>query len=350
MRTVFETGWPVRTKIGYSRASKKPKFVRTGQAHGQSEQILTLGAHACCNPNIFGEIFEILSVHKSQIFGNFHQALPPIFRGPRNRSAAMSISHQSTSADESLWQATNADIAALQQIVSSHFQTDCQHYTCMNDGAYARAFLFSLVTGIQVVGRVILPVCESIKTEAEVTMMELVRGNQIVHSDPIAIFLRFNICPIYLARGGVPVPQVYLYCSTPNNPVRAEWIIMEYMSGKLFGDCIESLTDQQKRRTSTDLAGIMFALFQITAPQCGSLLRLPNSGLHDYQDNQSLRQCALRYPTHSRGITLGSNLHCVPAPQEYLSIGPINDITFLDYPRQLPPRICGPFNESYQQV
>ena len=43
-------------------------------------------------------------------------------------SAAMSISHQS-SADESLWQAINADIGALQQIVSSHFQTDCQGYT-----------------------------------------------------------------------------------------------------------------------------------------------------------------------------------------------------------------------------
>jgi len=46
----------------------------------------------------------------------------------------------------------------------------------MNDGAYARAFLFSLTTGTQVVGRVILPVRQSIKTEAEVTVMELVRG------------------------------------------------------------------------------------------------------------------------------------------------------------------------------
>ena len=258
-------------------------------------------------------------------------------------SSAMSMSPQ-RSADESLWQAINADIGALQQIVSSHFRTDCQRYTRMNDGAYARAFLFSLVTGTQVIGRVILPVRESIKTEAEVTIMELVRGNQIVHGDPLVISLRFNKCPMYIARGGVPVPLVYLYCSTPNNPVGAEWIIMEYMPGKLFGDCIESLTDQQKRRTGTDLAGIMFALFQITAPQCGSLIRLPRSGLHDYQDDQSLRHRALRYPTHSRGITLGSNLHCVPATLEPLSIGPVNDIAFLDYPRQLPPHVCGPFN------
>jgi hypothetical protein len=48
----------------------------------QSEQILTCWVNACCNPNIFGEIFENLSVHKAQIFGKFHLALPPIVRGP----------------------------------------------------------------------------------------------------------------------------------------------------------------------------------------------------------------------------------------------------------------------------
>src|SRR6266481_1751828 len=84
MRTVFEAGWPVRTKIGCFRGLMALSeqiwvFLRPD---GQSEQILTLEAHACCSLNIFGEIFEILSVHKSQIFGNFHQALLPIFRGP----------------------------------------------------------------------------------------------------------------------------------------------------------------------------------------------------------------------------------------------------------------------------
>jgi hypothetical protein len=49
---------------------------------GQSEQILTFSVYACCNPNIFGEIFEILSVHKTEIFGNFHLASSPIIGGP----------------------------------------------------------------------------------------------------------------------------------------------------------------------------------------------------------------------------------------------------------------------------
>ena len=53
-----------------------------------------------------------------------------------------------------------------------------------------------------------------------------------------------------LSSGGVPIPQVYSYCGAPNNPVRAEWTIMP---GNLLGDCIQSLVDQQKRRTSADL-------------------------------------------------------------------------------------------------
>jgi hypothetical protein len=101
----------------------------------------------------------------------------------------MRPSHEEISDDERLWEDTNADLTALQHIVSSHFRTDCLHYTRMDDGAYARAFLFSLVNNMQVVGRVILPVRDSIKTEAEVATMELVRGDQIVCYESIVIHL-----------------------------------------------------------------------------------------------------------------------------------------------------------------
>lgn len=62
----------------------------------------------------------------------------------------------------------------------------------MNYGAYARAFLFSLASGMQVVGRVILPVRDSVKTEAEVATMELVRGTQIICYDFTAIHMDFS--------------------------------------------------------------------------------------------------------------------------------------------------------------
>ena len=87
----------------------------------------------------------------------------------------MPHSHDS-SPDETLWRATNVDMAALQQILCTHFRSKCHHYTRMDDGAYARVFLFSLENNMQVVARVILPVRESLKTEAEVVTMEVVRG------------------------------------------------------------------------------------------------------------------------------------------------------------------------------
>ena len=60
-----------------------------------------------------------------------------------------------------------------------------------------------------------------------------------------------------LSSGGVLVPQVYSYWGAPNNPVRAEWTIMP---GNLLGDCIKSLTDQQKRRTGADLGQDSFCI------------------------------------------------------------------------------------------
>jgi hypothetical protein len=119
---------------------------------------------------------------------------------------------------------------------------------------------------------------------------------------------------------------------------------MQYMPGMLLGDCIDSLTDQQKCRTGMDLADIMFALFRITAPQCGSLLRILRKGSHDYQDDNSLQYRSLRYHIHSPGIALGFSPSSATTAQEHLYIGPVNDITFLDYPQQIPPHVCGPFD------
>jgi hypothetical protein len=80
------------------------------------------------------------------------------------------------SADESLWRAANANLMALQDIVSAHFRSPCRNHAPMGGGAYARVFLFTLEDDQQVVGRVVLPVRETVKTEAEVASMILVRG------------------------------------------------------------------------------------------------------------------------------------------------------------------------------
>ena len=83
----------------------------------------------------------------------------------------------------------------------------------------------------------------------------------------------------------------------------------------------------------------MSSLFQITALKCGSLVR---SG---YQDDTSLQYHSLRYPICSPKVTQGQTRSKAAAvPKDHFSIGPVNDISFLDYPRQLPIELCGPFD------
>ena len=98
------------------------------------------------------------------------------FTGSMDGSPSSSDGSSSPGPDELLWQSAHVDIAALQTIVSTHFHAQCRCFEPLGAGSYARAFLFSLENNIQVVGRIVLPIRESIKTEAEVAAMELVRG------------------------------------------------------------------------------------------------------------------------------------------------------------------------------
>ena len=75
-----------------------------------------------------------------------------------------------------LWQAADVNMTALETIISSHFSAQWTRCTSMDNGSYGRVFLFSLENELQVVGHVVLPVRESVKTEAEVAAMKLVRG------------------------------------------------------------------------------------------------------------------------------------------------------------------------------
>ena len=75
---------PIRTKLPFFRGliSQSEQISIFWRPDGPSKQNLTSSVQACCDPNILGEIFEILSIHNTQIFENFHLALPPIIRGP----------------------------------------------------------------------------------------------------------------------------------------------------------------------------------------------------------------------------------------------------------------------------
>jgi len=111
---------------------------------------------------------------------------------------------------------------------------------------------------------------------------------------------------------------------------------MEYMPGRCLADCFEDLTYQQKLRTASDVADIMSSMFKITARQCGSISSYMDIFLRD-PSLSSLRYPHLAPLSSPRPDTAVAGQFCV---------GPVNDLTFLDYPRQIDPHLCGPFNSE----
>ncbi|KIJ23025.1 hypothetical protein M422DRAFT_276484, partial [Sphaerobolus stellatus SS14] len=230
-----------------------------------------------------------------------------------------SLSNSPSPHDE-LWNVANPDMDALDTIITQHFHADTLERVALGDGGYGRAFIYTFNNGRQVVAKVILPVRPVFKTESEVAAMILVKE-----------------------KTSIPVPDVYLYCSTADNPVRAEWILMQYLQGERFTDCFEDLSNEKRYRTAKDLAKIISPIFNITASYCGSVL--PGSWCN-----------ALRYPIASPFHKANekedvSRLFLqtgILDPLSGLRIGPINDSVFLDYPNQVPLKLCGPFRSDQE--
>ena len=82
--------------------------------------------------------------------------------------------------EDILWEQINPNLDAFRAIISNHFGSPCQSQQPLQPGAYARAFLYVLQDGLQVVGRVILPARRTLKTEAEVAAMDSIRGTCVL--------------------------------------------------------------------------------------------------------------------------------------------------------------------------
>ena len=85
-------------------------------------------------------------------------------------------SSQSPEPEDILWEQINPDLDAFRTIIANHFGSPCKSQQPLQPGAYARTFLYILHDDLRVVGRVILPARRTLKTEAEVTAMDSIRG------------------------------------------------------------------------------------------------------------------------------------------------------------------------------
>ncbi|KAL4777999.1 serine/threonine protein kinase [Aspergillus varians] len=75
----------------------------------------------------------------------------------------------------------------------------------------------------------------------------------------------------FLRSKGIPVPEVYGWSSTINNPVGVEYIIMEHASGVGSDTCWFSNTKHQKHALVTGIVDIETRLFNIPFGTIGSL-------------------------------------------------------------------------------
>ena len=239
----------------------------------------------------------------------------------------LKISSHSPGPADVLWEKFNPNLDAFRTIISNHFGSPCQSQQPLQSGSYARTFLHILEDGLHIVGRVILPVRRTLKTEAEVAAMDSIRG--------MSALLRLS--PLLIlgspARTSIPVPRVHLYCSTPDNPVRAEWVLMDYVPGLRLMDCWGEMGVPQKTRTAKDLARVMAEMFALTASHCGVLLC-------DRSLNDSQRSAGYRYEPFGGDTTVEA--YTQVGDGDFL-IGPVSDVTFLEFTGTVPASLCGPF-------
>ncbi|CAG8548989.1 1060_t:CDS:2, partial [Dentiscutata heterogama] len=102
----------------------------------------------------------------------------------------------------------NVNLDALKKLASNVFQVQCISIQEFNEGGFHKVYILKMEDGKEYIGRVAFPVYPQWKTESEVAVMEY-------------IHLYTNI----------PVPKVYYWNSSVNNPVGAEYILMEYLPG-----------------------------------------------------------------------------------------------------------------------
>lgn len=117
------------------------------------------------------------------------------------------------------------------------------------EGGFNRTFEISMHDGYRGIARLPYPmtVPKGLATASEVATIDFVRNH------------------------GVPVPKVFAYAATAENPVGSEYIIMEKLGGKELGDVWYSMYDRERLSTINQVVKIEAILFSLKLPANGSI-------------------------------------------------------------------------------
>lgn len=126
---------------------------------------------------------------------------------------------------------------------------DVARFEKFAEGGFNRTFLITMNDGFQFVGRVPYLTTESkhLIVASEVATMDFLRAHDI------------------------PVPEVYGYCASSDNPAGTEYIFMELVRGTNVGDIWFDLSEKARIIVVTKLVELESRLFALSFPASGSL-------------------------------------------------------------------------------
>lgn len=144
------------------------------------------------------------------------------------------------------------NIAELSKVAATSLgrkDGDVRSVKKLAEGGFNRTFALTMNDGFQVIARLPYPSTQPkrLVVASEVATLDLVRHH------------------------GVPAPQIYGYSTDSNNPVGAEYILMEKVKGRSLGDVWFTLSESDRIKVLSGIVENEARLFSIDLPACGSL-------------------------------------------------------------------------------
>ena len=141
----------------------------------------------------------------------------------------------------------------------------------------------------------------------------------------------------FIAYTSLPIPKVFAYSSDANNPVGAEWLLMEFLPGTALGDAWDNLQSHQKQRLALDVVDLFDQLCRLKANQCGGIYH----SVHSVDDRGISAKSGTNSRSHrwfpfSERSLQALRSHCHGSVKDEYRLGPMNDISLLNYSLKVP--------------
>jgi aminoglycoside phosphotransferase (APT) family kinase protein len=126
---------------------------------------------------------------------------------------------------------------------------DVRSINKLAEGGFNRTLELTMKDGFQLIARLPYPSTQPkrLAVASEVATMDLVR------------------------RHGIPVPVIYGYSTNMDNPIGAEYILMEKVQGKALGDVWFTLSQKDRIKVLSGIVEHEAKLFSLSFPASGSL-------------------------------------------------------------------------------